>query len=61
MCHERVHLELWIDSDSEPISGCVIAQDSEEEDFAGWVELTAAIETARQHVSGATSRTAEGR
>jgi hypothetical protein len=48
MCHERVHLELWIDPDSEPISGWVISEGGEKEEFGGWVELTAAIETARQ-------------
>jgi hypothetical protein len=60
MCQETVHIELWIDPDSEPISGRVVAEDGEREEFAGWVELTAAIETARQQLSGATPRSAEG-
>ena len=61
MCHQTVHIQLWIDPDSEPISGWVIAADGEREEFAGWVELTAAIETARQQLAAAVPRSAEGR
>ena len=61
MCHEAVHLELWIDPDSDPISGWVVAEEGERDGFAGWVELTAAIETARRQLSSAAPRSAEGR
>lgn len=57
---EGIHLELWIDPDSEPISGWVAAGDGKRESFAGWVELTAAIEAARQELSCAAPRSAEG-
>ena len=60
MCQQTVHLQLWIDPDSEPISGWVVAENGEREDFAGWVELTATIETARQQLSRAAPRSAEG-
>jgi hypothetical protein len=61
MCYETVHMRLWIDPDSEPITGWVVAEDGEREEFAGWVELTAAIESARRELSRAAPRTAEGR
>jgi hypothetical protein len=61
MCHERVHIQLWIDPDSEPISGWVVAESGGREDFAGWVELTAAIEAARQQLPHAAPRSAESR
>jgi hypothetical protein len=48
MCQGTVHVELWIDPDSEPISGWVAAGDREREEFGGWVELTAVIESARR-------------
>jgi hypothetical protein len=60
-CDRIVHIELWIDPDSEPICGWVAAEDGEREEFAGWVELTAAIETARLQVSGAAPSSAERR
>ncbi len=53
MCQGTVHLELWIDPDSEPISGWVAAGDGEREEFGGWVELTAVIESARQALTPA--------
>ena len=59
MSQTRVHIELWIDPDSEPISGWVALEDGEREEFGGWVELTAAIETARQQLSCAAPRSAE--
>ena len=59
MCQDRVHLELWIDPDSEPISGWVAGSDGEREQFGGWVELTAAIESARRQLSCAGSRPAQ--
>jgi hypothetical protein len=59
MCDQRVHVELWIDPDSEPISGCVALDDGQREEFGGWVELTAAIETARQQLSRAAPHSAE--
>lgn len=57
--NERVHLELWIDPDSEPISGWLVAGDGKRESFGGWVELTAAIEAARRELSCAAPRSAE--
>lgn len=56
---ESVHLELWIDHDSEPISGWVASGHGKREPFAGWVELTAAIETARRELSSAAPCSAE--
>ncbi|MGN6170757.1 MAG: hypothetical protein ACTHQQ_21700 [Solirubrobacteraceae bacterium] len=61
MCHQTTHIQLWIDPDAEPICGWVAAEDGEREEFAGWVELTAAIETARQRLPRATPRSAERR
>ncbi len=53
MCQGAVHLELWIDPDSEPISGWVASGDGEREEFGGWVELTAVIESARRALAHA--------
>jgi hypothetical protein len=61
MCHQTTHIQLWIDPDSEPICGWVASDNGEREEFAGWVELTAAIETARQQLSRAAPRSAERR
>ena len=41
-------LEVWIDRASEPISGSLAQPGSEPSVFAGWVELTAAIEAVRR-------------
>jgi hypothetical protein len=56
---EGVHVELWIDPDSEPISGWVEAGNGKREAFGGWVELTAAIETARRELSCAAPGSSE--
>lgn len=40
-------LELWIEPGSEPIAGWLAQPGRERQRFGGWVELTAAIETAR--------------
>lgn len=61
MCHQTVHIRLWIHPDSEPICGWVAAGDGEREEFAGWVELTAAIETARIQPARSAPRSAERR
>ena len=61
MCHQTVHIRLWINSDSEPICGWVAEGDGEREEFAGWVELTAAIETARIQPERSAPRSAERR
>jgi hypothetical protein len=61
MCHQTTHIQLWIDPDSEPICGWVAAGDRERQEFAGWVELTAAIESARLEPSHSASRSAERR
>jgi len=40
-------LEVSIDVDSDPISGSVGARSAAPRAFSGWIELAAAIETAR--------------
>jgi hypothetical protein len=46
LCKE-LPLELWIEPGSEPIAGWLGHPGGERQRFGGWVELTAAIETAR--------------
>jgi hypothetical protein len=41
------HLELAIDVDSDPISGLVSNGAGRSRPFTGWIELVAAIESAR--------------
>jgi hypothetical protein len=41
------HLELVIEIDSDPISGSVSNGSERSQPFIGWIELVAAIETAR--------------
>lgn len=41
------HLEIWIDPTSEPIAGRLTQGGEEQWPFAGWMELTAAIEATR--------------
>ena len=41
-------LEVWIDRASEPITGSLAQPGGEPSVFAGWVELTAAIEAVRR-------------
>ncbi|MBV8940806.1 MAG: hypothetical protein JO240_03635 [Solirubrobacterales bacterium] len=48
--HQTVRIELQIEPDSEPICGWVASEGGERMEFAGWVELTAAIESARQQL-----------
>ena len=44
---KELPLELWIEPGSEPITGWLAQPGRERQRFGGWVELTAAIETAR--------------
>ncbi len=46
-------LELWIEPGSEPIAGWLAQPGRERQRFGGWVELTAAIETARVELARA--------
>lgn len=41
------HLQLAIDVESDPISGSVSNGSQDARPFTGWIELVAAIETAR--------------
>jgi hypothetical protein len=45
---DTAHLELAIDVESDPISGSVSGASREERRFTGWIELVAAIESARR-------------
>ena len=40
-------MQLSIDIDSEPISGSVTVNSGATQQFSGWIELVAAIESAR--------------
>jgi hypothetical protein len=48
MLRSSHRLEVWIERASEPISGALALPGSEPSVFAGWVELTAAIEAVRR-------------
>jgi hypothetical protein len=50
---EELPLELWIEPGSEPIAGWLGHPGGERQTFGGWVELTAAIESARRELAGA--------
>ncbi|MBV9309185.1 MAG: hypothetical protein JOZ73_00025 [Solirubrobacterales bacterium] len=41
-------LDVWIERASEPISGALAQPGGEPSVFAGWIELTAAIEAVRR-------------
>lgn len=41
------HIELWIEPASDPITGRMTQAGGKARRFAGWVELTAAIEATR--------------
>jgi len=49
---EALPLELWIEPGSEPIAGWLAHPGGERQPFGGWVELTAAIESARHELTG---------
>jgi hypothetical protein len=49
---EELPLELWIEPGSEPIAGWLGQPGGERQAFGGWVELTAAIESARRELAG---------
>jgi hypothetical protein len=57
---ERTPLELWIEPGSEPITGWLAHPGGERQAFGGWVELTAAIETARLELAGAVNGSGNG-
>lgn len=48
MARSTVSVQLNVDSAREPISGSLVYPDGRELAFAGWIELTAALEEARQ-------------
>jgi hypothetical protein len=50
---EELPLELWIEPGSEPIAGWLAQPGGERQPFGGWVELTAAIESARRELGAA--------
>jgi hypothetical protein len=50
---KELPLELWIEPGSEPIAGWLAQPGGERQPFGGWVELTAAIESARRDVADA--------
>jgi hypothetical protein len=41
-------LQLYLDSESDPISGALIHADGRRQRFSGWIELTAVLEEARR-------------
>jgi hypothetical protein len=47
------HLQLAIELDSDPITGSVSDGGQSAQPFTGWIELVAAIETARAASDGA--------
>jgi hypothetical protein len=48
MARSSVSVALHLDPASDPISGSVVYPDGRKLAFAGWIELTAALEQARQ-------------
>lgn len=60
MGSQRVHLQLSIEVDSEPISGSVSNGDARAQPFTGWIDLAAAIEAARLGAPVVTPRHAAG-
>jgi hypothetical protein len=56
---EELPLELWIEPGSEPIVGWLAYRGGERQPFGGWVELTAAIESARRELAGPVNGTGE--
>lgn len=53
----RVHLDVAVDPDSEPIRGTLDDGRGATIEFSGWLELMSAFDTARARASGAASRT----
>lgn len=51
-------MQLHIDPASDPISGSLVYPDGHPQPFSGWIELTAALEDARQ--AGASEVIAHG-
>jgi hypothetical protein len=51
MAHSTVSVGLHLDPASDPISGSLVYPDGRRLAFAGWIELTAALEEAR-HFEG---------
>ncbi len=50
---DELPLELWIEPGSDPITGWLSQPGRGRQRFGGWVELTAAIESARRELAGA--------
>jgi hypothetical protein len=48
MARSTVSIELHLNPASDPISGLLVYPDGRKLAFAGWVELTAALEEARR-------------
>jgi hypothetical protein len=49
MSGRSTRVQLSVDIGSEPISGEVTVETEHPRPFSGWIELTAAIESARSH------------
>ena len=47
MARSTVSVGLYLDPTSDPISGSLVYPDGRRLPFAGWIELTAALEEAR--------------
>jgi hypothetical protein len=47
MARSTVSVGLYLDRTSDPISGSLVYPDGRRRPFAGWIELTAALEEAR--------------
>lgn len=47
-----VHLQLSIETESDPIEGSLATGGGAPQGFCGWIELVAAIESARQVPGG---------
>ena len=50
---DELPLELWIEPGSDPITGWLSQPGRGRQRLGGWVELTAAIESARRELAGA--------
>jgi hypothetical protein len=48
MAQPSISVRLQLERASDPISGSLLFQDGRRLEFTGWIELTAALEEARQ-------------
>ncbi|MBV9424790.1 MAG: hypothetical protein JOZ98_17900 [Solirubrobacterales bacterium] len=61
MTNSTIRLVIELDLDSDPISGTLQPQpDGETTQFAGWLQLTQALETARRSTISNTARACPG-